>query len=78
VRDLVDPAITTLGRRRVRLALLDHLETGVAADAAGAARSWYWTLVPLRLEAGSRTPTPESAAERDRYQDDIIGGCQRQ
>lgn len=69
VRNLVDPAVTAFGRRRVRLALLDYLETGIAADAAGAARAWYWTLVPLSFVGGSRVPTPESVAEHERYAD---------
>jgi hypothetical protein len=68
VRDLVDPAVAAFGRRRVRLALLDYIERGIAADAAGAARAWYWTLVPLRHNAAG-TPTPESVAERGRYRD---------
>jgi hypothetical protein len=69
VRDLVDPAVAAFGRRRVRVALLEYLENGVAADAAGAARAWYWTLLPLSFRAGSRTPTPESVAEREKYRD---------
>jgi hypothetical protein len=69
VRDLVDPAVAAFGRRRVRLALLDYLENGVAADAAGAARAWYCTLVPLRYSGDSRTPTAESLAEQQKYQD---------
>lgn len=69
VRELVRPAVTAFGRRRVRLALLDYLETGVTADAAGAARAWYWTLIGVRFVAGSSTPTPESAAELAKYQD---------
>jgi hypothetical protein len=69
VKHLVRPAITAFGLRRVRLALLDYLETGVAADAAGAARAWYWTLLPLTLRLPSGEPTPESVAERAKYRD---------
>jgi hypothetical protein len=67
VRDIIRPAIDAYGRRRVRLALLDHLETGAAADAAGAARAWYPTLVGMRYVDGS--PTPESVAKRDEFRD---------
>jgi hypothetical protein len=69
VEHLVKPAITAFGRRRVRLALLDYLETGTSADAAGAARAWYWTLLPLTYLAGSREPNPDSVAEREKYRD---------
>lgn len=69
VRDLVQPAVSAFGRRRVRLGLLAHLETGSAPDAAGAARAWYWTIVPLRYLAGAHTPTSESVEERARYGD---------
>ncbi|MFV2104423.1 hypothetical protein [Micromonospora sp. LOL_024] len=69
VRDLIGPAVAAYGRRRVRLALLDYIETGIAADAAGAARAWYWTLVPLRYHVSLHTPTPESVAEQKKYHD---------
>ncbi|MFI7211583.1 hypothetical protein ACIBP4_12135 [Micromonospora maritima] len=69
VRDLAVPTVTAYGRRRIRLALLDHVETGTAADAAGAARAWYPTLVPLRYSVSLDTPTPESLAERAKYHD---------
>jgi hypothetical protein len=69
VRFLVEPALAAFGRRRVRLALLAYLETGTAADAAGVARAWYWTLVPLTYVGGSRFPTTESVAEHERYED---------
>jgi hypothetical protein len=61
-RQLVEPAIAAFGRRRVQVALLDHLDTGVPADAAGAARAWYWTSVGVRYLPGTTTMTPESAA----------------
>lgn len=69
VRELVQPAVAAFGRRRVRLALLGYLENGDAADAGGAARAWYPTLVPLSFPTGSRNPTPESAAEQAKYRD---------
>ncbi|WP_432990912.1 hypothetical protein [Dactylosporangium sp. CA-233914] len=69
VRDLVQPAVSAFGRRRVRLGLLAHLENGPTPDAAGAARAWYWTMVPLRYLAGARTPTAESIEEQARYHD---------
>ncbi|MFE9747111.1 hypothetical protein ACFYOT_19595 [Saccharothrix saharensis] len=68
-RQLVEPAIAAFGRRRVQLALLTHLDTGSAADAAGAARAWYWTEVRLRYPRGSDTPTPETAAEHVAFDD---------
>lgn len=73
-RQLVGPAIAAFGRRRVQVALLDYLDTGAPADAAGAARAWYWTSVGVRYLPGTTTMTPESAAEfaeagdlRERY-----------
>ncbi|MFJ5985443.1 hypothetical protein [Lentzea sp. NPDC092896] len=74
-RELVKPAITAFGRRRVQLALLDYLDKGTAADVAGATRAWHGTEVQMAYEPGSKTPTPESLAEweessdlRERYQ----------
>ena len=49
--------------------LLDCLADGTAADAAGAARAWYPTLIGVRYLPGTRTLTPESAAERARFRD---------
>jgi hypothetical protein len=69
VRHLVDPAVEAFGRRRVREALLAYLEDGTAADAAGAARAWYPTLIGQRFLPGTRTPTPETAAELAKYCD---------
>jgi hypothetical protein len=42
-RQLVGPAMAAFGRRRVKLAILDHFENGTSADAAGAAKAWYHT-----------------------------------
>ncbi|WP_431946575.1 hypothetical protein [Micromonospora marina] len=66
---LVEPALAAFGRRRVQLALLEHLRTGTNPERAGAARAWYWTQVPLTYLAGSRSPTPESKAEYDAFAD---------
>ncbi|MEV4352661.1 hypothetical protein AB0J83_50060 [Actinoplanes sp. NPDC049596] len=41
VRFFILPAIRAFGRERVMVALIEQLETGSAADAAGAARAWY-------------------------------------
>lgn len=68
-RQLVEPAIAAFGRRRVQLALLAYLDTGAPADAAGAARAWYWTSVGVRYLPGSRTMTPQSAAEYEAVSD---------
>lgn len=68
-RQLIEPAITAFGRRRVKLALIDYLDTGTAVDIAGAARAWYSTQVPIRYVRGSQTPTPDSAAEYEAYSD---------
>lgn len=68
VRDLIAPAVDGFGRRRVRLALLAYLE-GTVPDAAGAARSWYATLVPVGYKPGTNEPTPESAAELEEVKD---------
>jgi hypothetical protein len=68
-RQLVEPAVAAFGRRRVQLALLAYLDSGSAPDAAGAARAWYWTQVPLRYVGGSSTPTQESAAEYEAFSD---------
>jgi hypothetical protein len=66
---LVRPAVTAFGRRRVQLALLAYLDTGAPADAAGAARAWYWTSVGVKYMPGSKTLTPESAAEYEAVSD---------
>jgi hypothetical protein len=68
-RQLVEPAIAAFGRRRVQLALLAHLDTGAPADAAGAARGWYWTAVGIRYLPGTTTMTPQSAAEHEAISD---------
>jgi hypothetical protein len=68
-RQLVEPALTAFGRRRVQLALLEHLRAGINLERAGATRAWYWTQVPLTYRAGSRNPTPESKAEYDAFAD---------
>jgi hypothetical protein len=68
-RQLIEPALAVFGRRRVQLALLDHLRTGSDVERAGAARAWYWTQVDLTFLGLSRTPTPESKAEFDAYAD---------
>jgi hypothetical protein len=68
-RQLVEPAVTAFGRRRVQLALIVYLDTGTAPEIAGAARAWYWTQVPLEYVGGSKTPTPESAAEYEAFSD---------
>lgn len=67
-RQLVEPAIAAFGRRRVQVALLDYLDTGDPAEAAGAARAWYWTSVVRHLP-GTMTMTPESAAEYEAVSD---------
>ncbi len=60
-RQLVEPLIAAYGHRRVRLALIAHLDTGTAPDAAGAARAWYWT------HRAPRSPRaiPENGAARE-------------
>jgi hypothetical protein len=68
-RQLVEPALAAYGRRRVQLALLEHLRSGTNPERAGAARAWYWTQVPLTYLAGSTTPTPESEAEFQAFAD---------
>lgn len=68
-RQLIEPALTAFGRRRVQRALLEHLRAGSDPERAGAARAWYWTQVPLTYLGLSRTPTPESKAEFDAYAD---------
>ncbi|MEU5941154.1 hypothetical protein ABZ807_18615 [Micromonospora sp. NPDC047548] len=68
-RQLVEPAIAAFGRRRVQVALLDYLDTGAPADAAGAARAWYWTSIGVRYLPGTTTMTPESAAEYEAVSD---------
>ncbi|MDI6096990.1 hypothetical protein QLQ12_00010 [Actinoplanes sp. NEAU-A12] len=68
-RQLVEPAIAAFGRRRVQVALIDYLDTGAPADAAGAARAWYWTSVGVRYLPGTTTMTPESAAEFEAVSD---------
>lgn len=69
VRHLVDPAVEAFGRRRVREALLTYLEDGPPADAAGAARAWYPTLIGQRFLPGTRTRTPETVAELAEHRD---------
>ncbi len=68
-RQLVEPALAAFGRRRVQLALLEHLRTGTNPERAGAARAWYWTQVALTYLAGSGSPTPESQSEYDAFAD---------
>jgi hypothetical protein len=68
-RPLVEPAIAAFGCRRVQLALLDYLGTGPAADAAGAARAWYWSSAGIRYLPGTTTMTPESAADFEAVSD---------
>lgn len=68
-RQLVEPAVIAFGRRRVLLALVAYVQTGSSPDAAGAANAWYWAQVSLTYRGESTTPTPESAAEYERYRD---------
>jgi len=68
-RQLVAPAVAAFGPRRVQLALIAYLDTGTAPDMAGAARAWYWTQVPLVYVGGSKTPSPDSAAEYEAFSD---------
>jgi len=68
-RQLVEAAVAAFGRRRVQVRLIEYLATGTDPQRAGAARAWYWTLVPLTYLRGSRTPTPQSQAEYDEYAD---------
>lgn len=49
-RQFVEPALNGFGRRRVRSVLLDYLRTGTNQERAGAARAWYWSALPLRLD----------------------------
>jgi hypothetical protein len=42
-RQLVGPAMAAFGRRRVKLAILDHFEKGTTSEAAEAAKAWYHT-----------------------------------
>ncbi|NVI90591.1 hypothetical protein [Actinomadura sp. BRA 177] len=50
-RQFVEPTLNAFGRRRVRAALLDYLQTGTDLERAGAARAWYWSALPLRLDS---------------------------
>jgi hypothetical protein len=68
-RQLVEPAVIAFGRRRFKVKLIEYLRHGTNAERAGAARAWYWTIVPLRFVGGSPSPTPESMAERDAVAD---------
>ncbi|MET9227696.1 hypothetical protein [Lentzea sp. NPDC003310] len=47
-RQLVGPAMAAFGRRRVKLAILDHLENGTTSDVAGASKAWYHTHFGIR------------------------------
>jgi hypothetical protein len=68
-RQLVDPAVTAFGRRRVQLALIAYLGTGTAPDVAGAARAWYWAEATLTYLRGSDTPTARSLADYEACSD---------
>ncbi len=68
-RQLVEPAVTAFGRRRVQLSLVAYLDSGAAPDVAGAARAWYWTEVSLGHPTGSGTPTAQSLAECGAFSD---------
>jgi hypothetical protein len=69
VSQLIRPALDAYGRRRVRVALIEYLEAGTVAEAAGAIRAMYWTSIGLRYQPSTKILTPESAAERDSYRD---------
>lgn len=64
-RQLIEPALAAVGRRRVQEALLELLSSGTDAEKAGAARAWYWTQVPSRFGIS----TPESQQEYDAVED---------
>jgi hypothetical protein len=72
-RQLIEPALAVVGRRRLQMALLDLLSSGTNAEQAGAARAWYWTRVVMRFggaadrEAGIHTE--ESRREYDAVED---------
>ena len=58
-----------LGSRHVWAAISGSGDAGASADAAGAARAWYWTSVGIRYLPGTTTMTPESAAEYEAVSD---------
>lgn len=72
-RQFVEPALNAFGRRRVRAALLDYLRTGTDVERAGAARAWYWSALPLRLQnvraenQGQAEPDDERVLVREWY-----------
>ncbi|GIJ45244.1 hypothetical protein Val02_21300 [Virgisporangium aliadipatigenens] len=68
-RRLVEPAVAAFGRRRVKRALLAYLRDGTAPQRAGAARAWYWTLVPVTYRAGEDRPTAKSLARYNEFVD---------
>jgi hypothetical protein len=72
-RQLIKPALSAVGRRRVQETLLELLSSGTNAEKAGAARAWYCTQVPLRFNSTenlkARIPTPESQQEYDAVED---------
>lgn len=72
-RQLIEPALAAVGRRKVQEALLDLLSGGTNAEKAGAARAWYWTQVPLRFDGAAnwkaRIPTEESQREYNAIED---------
>jgi len=65
---LINPALTLAGHRRVQLALLDLLSSGTNAEKAGAARAWYWARILRRGESAesvnARVCTEESEWEQ--------------
>jgi hypothetical protein len=74
-RQLAEPLIAALGRRRAQEALITYVETGTDAETIGATMAMYWAGVPLRYRNWSRQElTAASNAElesladlRDRY-----------
>lgn len=72
-RQLIQPALTAVGHRRVQKALLETLAHGTNAEKAGSTRAWYWTPVRPRFERlehlKARIPTEESAREHEALAD---------
>lgn len=46
-RDLIQPMLDSIGRRRVQLHLISVIESGPAAKKVCAVRAWYWSQVTL-------------------------------
>ncbi len=72
-RQLIEPVLAGVGRRRVQTALLDLLSNGTDAEKAGSARAWYWAQGSLRFDGEANfkagIATEESQQEYDAVKD---------